>query len=239
MQKNVNIPFDKLIMKKIRLLISLAFMLLPVAVQAQSSREYIRNHIRQWGECRNVAITKTNGDLALYGTNGYASTGLPTGLTNAIKELRNDNEYIDDVQLTERGRWLILFGNNGVQWSDIPYSLERRLREYNSNGEVITSVTFNDNNEWVIVTTEHISASSDAIQQWIKRGMDEYGNVQTACITDDGLIVVFDGGYTFLGNIPSDLRSALSNTKLDVYRLKIAGNAWFFADKSGSYQYNM
>ncbi len=98
-------------------------------VNAQNSREYIRSAIREWGECRNVAITRTNGDIALYGRNGCARSNVPSGLSDAITELNNDNEYIDDIQLTESGRWLIIFGNNGLQWSRIPYSLERKLRE--------------------------------------------------------------------------------------------------------------
>jgi len=53
------------------------------------------------------------------------------------------------------------------------------------------------------------------------------------------MVAVFAGGYKFFGNVPESLKTALKNTKLDVYRLKIAGDSWFFADKNGSYQYNM
>ena len=92
------------------------------SVSAQS-REYIRNSITQWGECRNVTITEYNGDIALYGKNGYSMYGCPAGLNDAIKELHQDGEYIDDVQLTENGRWVILYGNNGISrartdWND-------------------------------------------------------------------------------------------------------------------------
>lgn len=202
-------------------------------------RQYIRDCIKKWGECRNVAITKTNGDLALYGDNGFAYTGIPLDLNNAIKELRENHEYIDDIQLTERGRWLILYGNNGMRWNDIPYSLERVLRDYNNDGEVITTVTFNDDGDWIVITTEHISASHDNFYDWIKDGMYSYGNLWTACMTDDGLVAVFEHGYSFLGNVPEDLKTALKQTSLNVYRLKIAGTAWFFADLNGSYKYNM
>jgi hypothetical protein len=53
-------------------------------------------------------------------------------LRNALAELNNENKYIDDVQLTENGRWLILYDDNGIRWNDIPYSLEEKLREYNN-----------------------------------------------------------------------------------------------------------
>ncbi len=208
-------------------------------VNAQNSREYIRSAIREWGECRNVAITRTNGDIALYGRNGCARSNVPSGLSDAITELNNDNEYIDDIQLTESGRWLIIFGNNGLQWSRIPYSLERKLREFNENGEVITSVTFNDDGDWIVISTEHISASDSDIQDWLADGLDRFGALWAACITDDSLVAVFENGYKFLGNVPDDLRTALKSTDINVYRLKIAGTAWFFADKNGKYRYNM
>ena len=69
-----------------------------------SDRKFIKQQISKHGECRNVAITEYNGDLMLYGKNGWAANGCPDGLTDALDELNDDNEYIDDVQLTENGR---------------------------------------------------------------------------------------------------------------------------------------
>lgn len=203
------------------------------------SREYIRNAISEWGECRNVAITKTNGDLALYGRNGCARSGCPRDLNDAIVELHDDGEYIDDIQLTEDGSWLILYGDNGLVWDDIPYSLERKLREYNEMQEVITSVTFNDAGNWIVITTNYFSSSHSEVNEWLKDGNEEYGQLWAACVTDDAIVAVFEDGYKFLGNVPESLKKALRETNLDVYRLKIAGTAWFFADKDGNYRYNM
>lgn len=203
------------------------------------SREYIRNAIEEWGECRNVAITKFNGDLALYGKNGCARSGCPDDLNDAITELNNNGEYIDDIQLTEEGRWLILYGNNGIRWNDIPYSLEQKLREYNQQGEVITSVTFNDAGNWIVITTNYYSASHSEVLNWLKEGNEDYGQLWAACVTDDAVVAVFKEGYRFIGNVPETLKKALKETNLNVFRLKIAGNAWFFADQNGRYNYNM
>lgn len=217
-------------------------MTLFVLISASSfgqGRTFIKEQIRKEGECRNVAITKTNGDLMLYGRNGCARTGCPRSLNEALTELNNDKEFIDDVQLTEDGRWLILYGINGIQWNDIPYSLEKKLRKYNEENEVITSVTFNDGGDWIVITTNYFSSSDDRINQWLKDGNEKYGQLWAACVTDDAIVVVFAGGYKFLGEVPYSLKEALRNTSLDVFRLKIAGDAWFFADKNGRYQYNM
>lgn len=217
----------------------IVILMAPSLSSLAQGRSFIKEKIQQKGECRNVAITKTNGDLMLYGSNGWAGTALPKGLTDALNELNNDNEYIDDVQLTEQGRWLILVGNNGFRWSDIPYSLESKLREYNRQEEVVTSVTFNDAGDWIVITQNYISASEGAIQDWLAEGLEKYGQLWAACVTEDAIVAVYEQGYRFYGIVPETLKSALNETNLDVFRLKIAGSAWFFADQKGRYQYYM
>ena len=210
-----------------------------IATSSGQGRAYIKEQIRIEGECRNVAITKTNGDLMLFGLNGCARSGCPSSLDNTIIELNNDREFIDDIQLTEEGRWLILYGYNGIRWNDIPYSLENKLREYNDNDEVITSVTFNDDNDWIVITTQYFTSSDNRISTWLKEGNEQYGQLWAACITDDALVAVYATGFRFLGEVPQSLINALEKTRLNVYRLKIAGQSWFFADIDGNYEYNM
>ena len=217
---------------------ALCFVSLTAGAQPQD-REYIKNQIQYHGSCRNVAITQTNGDLMLYGSNGWAANGCPKGLTDALSELNDKGAYIDDVQLTENGSWLILYGDNGFRWSNIPYSLEKKLREWNSNGEVVTSVTFNDDGDWIAISKEHISASDADIQNWISEGMSSYGQVWAACITDDAAVVVYAKGFKSLGDIPSTLWDRLQSTSINVYRLKIAGEAWFFSDGESRFDYHM
>lgn len=205
-------------MKKLFILISLAI----VSIQASAqSREYIRNQIERHGECRNVAITEYNGDLMLYGRNGWAATGCPDGLTEALHELNDEEQFINDVQLTNDGSWLIVYGKNGLRWNDIPYSLEQKLRAWNNNNEEITSVTFNDAGDWIAVSTEHIAA------------------VLATCITEDAAVVVYEEGYRFLGDVPQDLKRRLETVSFNVYRVKIAGSAWFISDNKSRYSYNM
>lgn len=208
-------------------------------VFAQNGRSFIRESISEYGECKNVAITKYNGDLMLYGENGWAASSCPDGLTAALSELNDEGVTINDVQLTEDGSWLVLYGRNGFKWNGIPNDLEEEIKEYNDEAERITSVTFNDSGDWIVISEEHISASNTNVLEWLSDGMEEYGQVWAACVTDDAMVVVYAGGYKFLGNVPESLKEALGETSLDVYRIKIAGTAWFFADKHGNYRYNM
>ena len=119
--------------KSIRRGLILVLLTAMTLVSYGQSREFIRESIRKYGECCNVAITKTNGDVMLYGRNGYATNGCPSGLNQTLKELNRQEQHIKDVQLTENGRWLVLYGTNGYSWSDIPYGLERKLEQFNNN----------------------------------------------------------------------------------------------------------
>jgi hypothetical protein len=223
-------------MKKIVLALVLAVVSLSAVAQ---SREFIRNEIRKHGECKNVAITKSNGDLMIYGRNGWAATGCPTSLTNALHELNEADELIKDVQLTDNGSWLIIYGNNGLRWDNIPYSLEKMLIKWNNNSETITSVSFNDAGDWIAISTEHFAASSDWLQDWVAEGADKYGMVWATCVTDDAAVVVYEDGYRFYGNVPSEMKSKLNEVDFNVYYIKIAGTAWFMSDGKGAYSYHM
>ena len=226
-------------MKKYSFFLIFLVLLAPATAFAQDSREFVRNKIRSWGECKNVAITKYNGDLALYGRNGWAGTGLPSELSKALNELNRDQELIDDVQITDNGSWLILIGNNGFRWSGVPYDLERKLYEYNNRNDVVTSVTFNDGGDWIIISQEYYAASATWIANWLQEGVEKFGALWAACITSDAMVACYSGGYKFYGNVPYDLKKALQETNMDVYRIKIAGTAWFFGDGQGRYKYNM
>ena len=223
-------------MKKTILLALLA--ILPILLFGQS-RQFIKDEIKKHNECRNVAITQSNGDLMLYGKNGWAGSGLPSGLSKALHELNDDEEYIDDVQLTENGSWLILYGNNGFRWNDIPYSLEKKLRKWNEENEVITSVTFNDAGQWIAVSKNYIAASEAWIQEWLVDGCDDFGQLWAVCITNNAMVACYEDGYKYYGEVPQSLKEALRSDNRNVFRIKIAGTSWFFADSNGSYRYYM
>lgn len=214
-----------------------------VSLFAQNSRgrNYLKQNISEWGGCRNVAITDTGGDLALNGKNDYAYTaGIPQALADALEKYHDDDDYIDDVQLTEDGEWLILVGKNGCQWSNIPSELESKLRQWNEAEETITSVTFNDDGDWIAVSTDHVASSSTDMDDWIKEGIETHGQLWAAHLTNDACVLCFENGYKFLGNVPQKLKDALKASKYDVYRIKFTKEgSYFFADQEGHYTFWM
>ena len=113
------------------------------------------------------------------------------------------------------------------------------MREYNADKDVILSVAFNDNDDWIIIG-EKISASSDKIMEYIKDGLDKYGGLWSACLTNDGLALVYENGFKYLGNVPEALKLKLKTVNFDVYKLKFTSDgAYFIADKKGHFAYKM
>lgn len=221
-------------------LLLMAMIMTATSVNAQRDRNYVKNAIKRWGSCKNVAITKTNGDVALSGRNGYVASNVPTELLNKLKELNKSNLLIDDVQLTESGRWCVLYGKNDATWTNnIPANLASKIREFHSSNYMVRSISFNDYGDWVIVSDEYYATSSSDLTNWLRNGSNKYGRLWAVCITDDAAVAVFANGFCVRGNVPEDLLSALRSTSFNVYRLKISGSSWFFADENGNYRYYM
>ena len=222
------------------LLLVIAMSLTATSVSAQRDRNYVKNQIKKWGMCKNVAITKTNGDVALYGKCGYAASNVPTGLSNKLKELNKASTLIDDVQLTENGKWCVLYGKNDATWTnDVPSGLASKINEFHNNNYVVRSITFNDYGQWVIVSDEYYATSSTDLTNWLKNGSNKWGRLWAVCLTDDAAIAVYANGFAYRGNVPEDLKQALRSTSFDVYRLKVSGTSWFFADTNGNFRYWM
>lgn len=226
-------------MKRTRLFFLAALLLFTATSTAQNSRQVIKDAIANKGECRNVAITATGGDLMLYGRNGYASSGCPSSLTDKLYKLNEDDDYIDDVQLTEDGSWLVLYNDNDAAWYGIPYSLEQKILEFHNEGEIINTITFNDEGDWIVISDAMYSASSDDLLEFLEEGESEYGELWTAHLTNNCLVVVYERGYKWIGDIPASLKEAATSVTFNVYRLKFAGTSWFMADKEGHFRYFM
>ncbi len=201
-------------------------------------RQFLREKIKEWGSCKTVAITLDGGDVALYGKNGWAGLGIPNTLSNVLDQLNKADQLVHDVQLTEQGKWLVLYGENGMKWSNIPVELESSLREINDNLEVVQSATFNDVGDWIVVTDKRLATSSEQVKNWIRQGESTFGPVQSAHLTNEGMIVVYKSGFKYYGNVPQPLKKALSESDLKVFRVKFLSNgAYFFCDLYGNYAF--
>ena len=211
-----------------------------VSLFAQSrGRNYIKQNISEWGAAAmwpspTPEATSPSTERTTMPIRPASHRPWPT----RSKKYHDDDDYIDDVQLTEDGEWLILVGKNGCQWSNIPSELESKLRQWNEAEETITSVTFNDDGDWIAVSTDHVASSSTDMDDWIKEGIETHGQLWAAHLTNDACVLCFENGYKFLGNVPPKLKDALKATKYDVYRIKFTKEgSYFFADQEGHYTF--
>jgi hypothetical protein len=206
----------------------------------RKNRSDIASAIQEWGKCRLVAITENSGDIAINGGNGYRSVGLPSEMLDDIEEIREMKERIQDISLTERGEYVIIYADNGVKLSNnIPQGMYDALKDMNEKAEKITSAVFNDDGDWIVVSEKSFIASSSELQNEMKEGISQFGAIYSACFTSDGYIIVYERGYKSSGYIPSTLKTAISTTTINYYRIKVSGDSWFFADKEGNYQMSL
>ena len=215
----------------------------PVAKKEYKGREYIRERITGWGSCRLVAITKNGGNVAVAGENSCAVCGAyPNKLWDALKEISDEGHRITDVCLTEKGKWVVIFGRNGIRKNGIPDAMYDALVEFHDNGEEIYCASLNDVGDWVVISDKHYKTSSVKLVDWLSNVQRKYGygKLFYVSLTDDAKIAVFDGGYSYVGNYPKDMREAIKRSDFNPKVVKMAGDSWFFADETGkAYRYWM
>ena len=204
------------------------------------ARDFVRNHIEKNGNCRIVSITKIGGDIVVCGDNNWAANGCSRNITSKLQEITDDDGRIIDVCLTELGRFVVLYDRNAGSWNNIPGDMEYHLRRMNADDEELYSATLNDAGDWIVVGSEHYACSATWLKEWLAEGGRKYGILRAATVSTDAAVAVYDGGYRFYGAVPEDLKAALRDTTMDVRIIKIAGSAWFFADRTGyRYRYKM
>lgn len=206
----------------------------------KKDRSRLSSSIINWGSCRLVAISQTNGDIAINGGNGYEADGVPPKMIKDIIEIRSKQRPIQDICITENGDYVIIYGDNGLKCSnDIPDAMFNSLIKMNDNCERITSAALNDNGEWIVISESHFETSNPELDDLINQGLAQHGALHSACLTNNSCIIVYENGYKTQGSFPETFTKALNSTNLNVYRIKIAGDSWFFADKEGRFQMSL
>ena len=205
------------------------------ASRHSGARKYIKEFIDEQGGCRIAAITKKGAAVAISHKSNWAHcNGCPSGLVKVVKDIDKKSYRINDVCLTESGKWVVVFGGNGVRQEGIPQAMQDALVQYNDNNEEIYCAALNDSGDWVVISDKHYSSASTGIQNWLNEIPREYGELLYVSLTDDAKIAVYEGGYSYVGNYPKDMRKALKKSDFKPKVVKMAGDSWFFADATGS-----
>lgn len=195
--------------------------------------------IDQYKSCRLATFTNSGCAMIVIGGNGFWMKGCPQAMNDQMNQIAAAGQTIVDVQVTEKQSWAVLYGANGYSTNGVPTSLNNKLKELNSGGQIFRSIAINDIGEWVVVTNTNIYFSDTDLQSAIVEDMGAYGNVVSVCLTDDAMLVVYDGGYGAYGEIPTTLSNSLGSLPFNPTDIAIAGTRWVAADNNGSYSYNM
>ena len=163
----------------------------------------------------------------------------PTKATNLAKQIDNLNDsayYINDIQLSEKGRWFISYGDGLMRWHKIPAMLKSCLYELIADRHTIKSVTFNDHSDWIVVYDNgQVRSSFSRMEDWVNDGSAKHGTLRFAQINNEGMILAFERGYMYLGNVSQKLKDALREATFDVTVIKFTPEgAYFIGDQKGN-----
>lgn len=79
-------------------------------------------------------------------------------------------------------------------------------------------------------------ASDTRLIGYLQEGSERLGRPYSAHLTNRGLVVCFERGYTWLGRVPPDLKEQVEKSNVNAFQVEFLDNGtWFFADGEGAF----
>jgi hypothetical protein len=205
-----------------------------------AGRSELRATVEEWGNCRIMAFSEKRGAVAIRGNNTSAYTrDIPAGLRELLRELSGSDQRIDDVVIRDDGSWLVVHGGS-VTARGMPRDLIERLQERAAQGSSFRSITVNNNGAWIVVSGTGYMASDTRLIEYLQEGSQRLGSPYSAHLTDRGMVICYERGYTWLGRVPPDLKEKVTRSNVDTFRVAfLESGAWFFADDTGTFAVRM
>lgn len=209
----------------------------------QQGFNFLREQIGKWKELRNGTLAEGSGaGVVLYGNNGYAYTrNTPDALKNAIVEQNKANKNIEDVCVTEQGKFSIIFDNYGYQISGgCPQEFLNALNLYNARREKIVSVALDDNGRWAVVGENNFNSAMSIFSD-IKAAINKYGRLYSVSLTNSGAFVVCcERGVYWNNMVPNNVIDEIKKANFGVRYVKFTANGKFIiTDGNTTARYNM
>lgn len=200
---------------------------------------YLTTCIKGWEKCRLGALTESGAGVAVYGVNGYATTGnLSSSFVAKIKELNGDKETFKSVTATSSGYFCIVYGRN--EWyGSVPTDMRLKLNQYNNDREDIYCVSIAENGDFVIITDKHIYASNSTDKSNLNKASTKYGHIKYACVTNRALVVICQNGI-FYSNIPTNLEVKLKSISFKPDKITFTDSGtYLITNENEAYTYRM
>lgn len=200
---------------------------------------YLTTCIKGWEKCRLGALTESGAGVAVYGGNGYATTGnLNSSFVAKIKELNGNKETFKSVTATSSGYYCIVYARNGW-YGSVPEDMKLKLNQFNNDREDIYCVSIAENGDFVIITDKHIYASNSTDKSNLNKASDKYGHIKYACVTNRALVVICQNGI-FYSNIPTNLEVKLKSISFKPDKITFTDSGtYLITNENEAYSYNM
>lgn len=196
----------------------------------------------KWNELRNGTLAERSGaGVVIYGNNGYAYTGsTPEALKNKIVELNKANVKIDDVCVTENGRYCLIWGDNGYAAKG-PQEFLNILEDFNHRKETIRSVALTDGGAWAIVGETNTSCANTTLLQFVNDARNKYGTIYSISLSNMGAIVVCcERGVAWNNMVSNNVVDEIKKANFSVRFVKFSTNGKFIiTDGDKTSRYNM
>ncbi|HMC97190.1 MAG TPA: serine protease [Flavobacteriales bacterium] len=196
----------------------------------------LERSITSWGKCRILALSDRAGAVAVSSDDRVVwSDKVPAALKKYLQQQGSAAQRIDDIVLRDNGSWLVVQGG-GIVGSGMPADLVERLQERARAGSQFRSITVNNNGDWIVVSRTGFMASDTRLIEYLQSGMEQYGMPYSAHLTDNGLVICYERGYTMLGTVPPELKAAVKRTSVNAFRVTfVDSGAWFLSDDEGTF----
>ena len=200
---------------------------------------YLTTCIKGWEKCRLGALTESGAGVAVYGVNGYATTGnLSSSFVAKIKELNGNKKTFKSVTATSSGYYCIVYGRNGW-YGSVPEDMKLKLNQFNNDREDIYCVSIAENGDFVIITDKHIYASNLTDKANLNKASTKYGHIKYACVTNRALVVICQNGI-FYNNIPTNLEVKLKSISFKPDKITFTDSGtYLITNENEAYSYNM
>ena len=232
---------------KLNCILFCAFYLLTQTTFAQNQFQELSRLMTENKPIKSVAFQSDGSGIVLFGKNDFAYNGnIPEALTDQMMTFINDDMEVEEVILTEQGRWMLLIdGGQGYISDGLHNDPEQAyqvmfewLNKFIDNGEVLVSVAFDDEGGWMVVTDKNFICSNVELMNKVSANFQTLGFPRGLAMCDGFQVVLHHYGYAMYGdNVNFEkLAYSLTNTKLDYWRIKVTPSGkYLYMDNEGSF----
>lgn len=140
------------------------------------------------------------------------ASGIPAGLRDALRDIREADAPIQTLALTPDDEWVVVARNVPCYSDGFPTNVRERIDRYIASGREIDVVAVGPGGRWIVVAEDWLGRSgvSDADADQIRAHLDAGRRVQALAFAPDGFVYATDDGQvSTAGSVPEAFEEAV------------------------------